>query len=101
MNLDLDLGTMELDERGMWIDPGPITPEAVGGEGPEVIPTPPGAILPGMELIPSESVQSLPVGPPVGPAEIPVPDGEPRQASYIERAPEPPDVTSISLPPAR
>ncbi len=24
MNLDLDLGTMRLDENGMWIDPGPI-----------------------------------------------------------------------------
>jgi hypothetical protein len=24
MQLDLDLGTMQLDERGMWIDPGPI-----------------------------------------------------------------------------
>ncbi len=25
MNLDLDLGTMQLDEHGMWVDPGPIT----------------------------------------------------------------------------
>ncbi len=24
MNLDFDLGTMRLDENGMWIDPGPI-----------------------------------------------------------------------------
>jgi outer membrane protein TolC len=25
--LDLNLGTMQLDEKGMWIDPGPIVPE--------------------------------------------------------------------------
>ena len=25
--LDLNLGTMQLDENGMWIDPGPIVPE--------------------------------------------------------------------------
>jgi hypothetical protein len=25
MNLDLDLGTMELDDQSMWIDPGPVT----------------------------------------------------------------------------
>lgn len=25
MNLDLDLGTMELDDHGMWLDPGPVT----------------------------------------------------------------------------
>jgi hypothetical protein len=41
MQLDLDLGTMELDDRGMWIDPGPIKG---GGSwapaGPEEIPTP-------------------------------------------------------------
>ena len=25
MNLDLDLGTMELDSHGLWLDPGPVT----------------------------------------------------------------------------
>lgn len=25
MNLDLDLGTMQLDQHGLWIDPGPVT----------------------------------------------------------------------------
>ena len=35
MNLDLDLGTMQLDQHGLWIDPGPVTgdrmkrPEAI------------------------------------------------------------------------
>ncbi|HUT10310.1 MAG TPA: hypothetical protein VMY42_07435 [Thermoguttaceae bacterium] len=26
MNLDFDLGTMELDGRGLWVDPGPLDP---------------------------------------------------------------------------
>ncbi len=25
MNLDLDLGTMQLDAQGLWVDPGPVT----------------------------------------------------------------------------
>jgi len=29
--LDLDLGTMELDSEGLWIDPGPIRVDTVGG----------------------------------------------------------------------
>ncbi|OHB67522.1 MAG: hypothetical protein A2V70_15560 [Planctomycetes bacterium RBG_13_63_9] len=33
MVLDLDLGTMQLDSRGMWIDPGPI--EATDSQEPE------------------------------------------------------------------
>ena len=33
--LDLDLGTMQLDSDGMWIDPGPISP-ATGYPGVEV-----------------------------------------------------------------
>ncbi|MEZ6105195.1 MAG: TolC family protein [Pirellulaceae bacterium] len=28
-SLDFDLGTMEVDENGMWLDPGPITDETV------------------------------------------------------------------------
>jgi outer membrane protein TolC len=93
MNLDLDLGTMELDDRGMWIDPGSITDDTIGAGGLEVIPTPPGAILPGKELTPPvpESVQ-------VPPLEALVPDGEAQHAAFVERAPAPPKVTSISLP---
>lgn len=30
-NLDLDLGTMQVDAEGLWIDPGSIRPETVGG----------------------------------------------------------------------
>ena len=29
--LDLDLGTMELDENGVWVDPGEFTPEYIDG----------------------------------------------------------------------
>jgi hypothetical protein len=29
--LDRDLGTMQIDSEGLWIDPGPITLETVGG----------------------------------------------------------------------
>jgi len=61
MNLDLDLETMQLDSRGMWIDPGPIEGSKAGeGERPEQLeeaPLPPG----GAEPIP------LPAGEPVGP----------------------------------
>lgn len=30
-NLDLDLGTMQIDAEGLWIDPGPIRIDTVGG----------------------------------------------------------------------
>jgi len=41
VNLDLDLGTMELDAEGMWIDPGPIRPtEANEPDAPEELPLP-------------------------------------------------------------
>jgi len=46
MNLDLDLGTMELNDFGMWTDPGPVGANSVGtgdGQGedlPEVAPFP-------------------------------------------------------------
>jgi len=31
MNLDLDLGTMELDQQGLWLDPGPVTSQRLRG----------------------------------------------------------------------
>ena len=59
MNLDLNLGTMELDSAGMWIDPGPIgqnqAPEANDAEEapmPEAIPLPVGEPTP----VPIESL---------------------------------------------
>jgi len=58
MNLDLDLETMQLDSRGMWIDPGPVEGSKAGeGERLEEAPLP----LGGAEPIP------LPPGQPVGP----------------------------------
>ena len=36
-NLDLDLGTMEIDAEGLWIDPGPIRIDTLGGNlGPAI-----------------------------------------------------------------
>jgi hypothetical protein len=62
MNLDLDLGTMRLDDRGVWIDPGEIVPgptrageqagpvnldlDAEPGPVPEEVPIPPGIPIP-------------------------------------------------------
>ncbi len=51
MILDLDLGTMELDECGLWIDPGPVTLEGMRRDvmleetEPEELPLPPGMPL--------------------------------------------------------
>lgn len=46
IGLDLELGTMQLDGRGMWIDPGPITGESTSARGAaeavEPEPLPPG-----------------------------------------------------------
>lgn len=42
MVLDFQMGTMQLDERGQWIDPGPIRSQErpAGAEVPETIPAP-------------------------------------------------------------
>lgn len=37
-NLDLDLGTMQVDAEGLWVDPGPIRTDTVGGNlGPAIL----------------------------------------------------------------
>lgn len=41
MGLDFDLGTMRLDENGMWIDPGPIQPGYALAEPDEDVTLPP------------------------------------------------------------
>lgn len=42
MNLDLDLGTMQLDGRGLWVDPGPVgAGDGAEGDRAEVAPLPP------------------------------------------------------------
>jgi len=52
MVLDFQMGTMQLDERGQWIDPGPIRSQnrAGGQAAPEAIPAP----------VPQTGVQPLP-----------------------------------------
>ena len=40
LGLDFDLGTMQLDDRGVWIDPGPLNASNLGREkGPALPPT--------------------------------------------------------------
>ena len=73
INLDLDMGTMELDDRGMWIDPGPI-----------------------METGPAPSIE-VETLPPVAPSPVPPPpaaEPAPPMAQAVPPAPQP-------LPPAR
>jgi len=52
MVLDFQMGTMQLDERGQWIDPGPIRSQnrPAGEAAPEAIPAP----------VPQTGVQPLP-----------------------------------------
>jgi len=40
LNLDLDLGTMELDRCGYWVDPGPMVEDASNPPALEEIPSP-------------------------------------------------------------
>ena len=41
LNLNFDMGTMELDQNGMWLDPGPVEPSGMlDGEKPEEVPLP-------------------------------------------------------------
>jgi len=46
MNLDFDLGTMQLDQNGMWIDPGVVESGYAGPTEAEDIPLPEPAPLP-------------------------------------------------------
>jgi len=45
MSLDFDLGTMQLDQQGLWIDPGPIRP-GDGSAFPQPEEVPPGIEIP-------------------------------------------------------
>lgn len=40
LNLDFDMGTMQIDSRGIWLDPGPITGETARRRGPDCRPVP-------------------------------------------------------------
>jgi len=56
MNLDFEMGTMQLDDRGMWIDPGPVSSDPNGAfemvdgvpadDDAAPLPLPPGAAPP-------------------------------------------------------
>ena len=64
-SLDLDLGTMRLDERGIWIDPGEITEDYNPLGPPCVDPTPPGLeeIDPTQPQMLHEELRPRPAGP--------------------------------------
>ncbi|EAQ79032.1 hypothetical protein [Blastopirellula marina] len=67
-SLDLDMGTMQLDDRGIWIDPGPLDATSwrmrshhLSGEGQEMIetPTPTEALLPAIPHENPDGVREL------------------------------------------
>jgi len=83
LNLDLDLGTMQLDPDGVWIDPGPITAESLRARGDaepldsDALPPgvfPPG-VLPPCELGPEMPQDEVPPEPPPGVPPQPPSDG--------------------------
>lgn len=82
INLDLEMGTMQLDERGVWIDPGPIIGNAASGGAaggpigvevsPELLPPettdPPAPMPPDTEVLPPPIPRvddGVPAAPPV------------------------------------
>lgn len=81
INLDLDLGTMELDDRGMWIDPGPIVETG---------------LPPSIEVETLPPVAPIPVPPPPSPPPVAEPPPAP-QAGPVQ--PLPP--TQLAHEPAR
>ena len=73
INLDLDMGTMELDDRGMWIDPGPImeTGPAPSIEVETLPPVAPPSPPPPAAVPPPPTAQAAPPQPqPLPPARI-------------------------------
>jgi len=81
MNLDFEMGTMLLDDRGMWIDPGPVT----GGPNVELVDGVPAEddaaplpLPPGAEALPRNDVlDPLPIPPVPGPPVPQPPVGPP------------------------
>jgi hypothetical protein len=60
INLDLEMGTMQLDDRGIWIDPGPVTSSGFVGESGEVLPPPTEQLPPLDGVDPSQQFELLP-----------------------------------------
>jgi hypothetical protein len=75
MNLDFDLGTMQLDANGLWIDPGPMDYSQEQPENEEIVPP---EMLPAPDFDPGPLPRPIPPG---GEAELEalgtaVPDAE-------------------------
>jgi outer membrane protein TolC len=103
MNLDFELGTMRLDPRGIWLDPGPITPETFGPvDKPDEPPSIPGASPEPEEIPPGRPI--APVVPAPGKAIFappPLPDSQPPLPAPEAPKPEPaaPPAVPAPMPP--
>ncbi len=82
VGLDFDLGTMQLDHKGLWIDPGPITAEALHVQGLE-------PLNGEAALLPLDDPELLPPGviPPTTPEVDDLPGDEDLEESF--ELPEP------------
>jgi outer membrane protein TolC len=63
INLDLEMGTMQLDDRGIWIDPGPVTSSGFVGESGEPLPPLNEPIPPLDGVGPPQEFELLPIPP--------------------------------------
>ncbi|MCO6455440.1 MAG: hypothetical protein J5I93_09090, partial [Pirellulaceae bacterium] len=94
--LDFNLGTMQLDDRGLWIDPGPIGPDH-GSDLPYAEDACPDLFLAPFLSSPlvDESMEALPWGEEV------LPPGQAEEQAPAQPADEPPAAGStLPLPPA-
>lgn len=87
VGLDFDLGTMRLDSKGLWIDPGPITAEGLHVEGLE-------PLNGEAELLPADNTELLEPGviPPSAPEVDDLPGDEELEESF--ELPEPREAKS-------
>jgi hypothetical protein len=84
--LDFNLGTMELDQRGVWIDPGPVRLSEPPTPGLTRPPAEIEAIEPGQPLFPSPPTGTDgPEGPEAGQDVDPLPLTRPDNAGPFER----------------
>jgi hypothetical protein len=69
LQLDFALGTMQLDQEGLWIDPGRIGPDygehdpwawRPGQQGAEALPAAPGKSVPGFPAVGDADIDQLP-----------------------------------------
>jgi outer membrane protein TolC len=62
MNLDLDLGTMRLDDRGLWLDPGEVVPGATRAAA-DLPAGMPGMVNPDLDAEPDPVFEEIPIPP--------------------------------------